>query len=188
MLRHVRSHRTGGAMDIREQLSPVATAVLCGALNDVMGNVKDIREQSSSWGDGPLCYIMYKAMGRAGPRTSESNARLRAWSTVLCRGRGHRTGGDTDIREQFHPLAELAEDSDFDQRVRWRIYAQNEEAIASLKCNMFSFAVTSSGSTDGADRAAGPFAKGHAARQAGLPVQGEGEEVAHRRDWHVPAA
>ena len=58
----------------------------------------------------------------------------------------------TDVRVQFHPYAQLAEDSDFDERVRARCGGES-----SIKCNRFSVRAERSGSADGAARTMGPF-------------------------------
>ena len=57
----------------------------------------------------------------------------------------------TDVRVQFHPYAQLAEDSDFDERVRARCGGES-----SIKCNRFSVRAERSGSADGAARTMGP--------------------------------
>ena len=65
----------------------------------------------------------------------------------------------TDVNIQldvhFHPLAQLGEDVDFDQRLR---LAAPEERVGALKCNLFSYTRASSGNDVGADRVPTEFA------------------------------
>ena len=65
------------------------------------------------------------------------------------------TDVSTQLGVHFHPLAQLGEDVDFDQRMR---IATPGERIAALKCNLFSYTRVSSGNDVGADRAPTEFA------------------------------